>query len=301
MYTWNEDIDKIIKWIEDNLDKKINLKEMSKQIGYSPYYLSNKFHLIVGMTIKSYVSQRRLSRATIELRDHKTSIIDIALKYGYSSQQSFTRAFTTAYDYTPLTYRKNPKPIALRARKEVLFPEYYYEKEVREMSKTVLKEANVRVVFIPAHKYLYLEDKSVQDYFSFWHNKDCDQIMGIIESMNNIAHPIIGAHTAGWLWQDEKRGYTYGIGVDMSFNQDIPTGFNIIEYPDSYYLSFYHPPFDFLKDCDKVVENVEEMAWGFDPKTMGYDWNEKTCQDYQVLVPEVIGYEVLRPVIKKQI
>lgn len=298
MYTWNEDIEKIIKWIEANLIENMTLNEMSKQIGYSPFYLSNKFHEITGMTIKTYIAGRRLSEATIELKNTDTPIVDIALKYGYSSQQSFTRAFAYAYNCTPLSYRKNPMPIPLRVRKEVLFPEYYYEKEVRKMNKTILTEPNVRMEFIPAHKYIHIKDMNAQNYFSFWENKNCDNTMGLIESMSNIAHPVVNIHTAGWIWEDEKRGYTYGIGVDKDFGGKIPDGFEIKEYPGSYYLVFYHPTFDFLKNCDEVVEKVEKMAWNFNPEDMGVKWNENYCQDYQRLIPETIGYEVLRPVIK---
>ena len=55
---------------------------------------------------------------------------------------------------------------------------------------------------------------------------------------------------------------------------------------------------DYLKDCGEVMGRVEELAWNFDPATKGYEWNEDVCQDYQRHCPEVIGYEVLRPVRK---
>ena len=46
------------------------------------------------------------------------------------------------------------------------------------------------------------------------------------------------------------------------------------------------------------MKRVEELAWNFDPKTIGYEWNETECQDYQRHYPEVIGYQILRPVKK---
>ena len=97
MYEWNEAIQAMINWIEDNLTEDPTLLCMSKQIGYSPYYCSTQFHKIVGMTIKSYVAGRRLCRATIEIRDTSNRILDIAIKYGYSSQEALTRAFMSAY------------------------------------------------------------------------------------------------------------------------------------------------------------------------------------------------------------
>ena len=43
---------------------------------------------------------------------------------------------------------------------------------------------------------------------------------------------------------------------------------------------------------------VEKLAWNYEPQAEGYEWNEDVCQDYQRHYPEVIGYEVLRPIHK---
>ena len=124
MYKWNENIQKIIEWIENNITENPSLLDMSKQIGYSPYYCSTQFHEIVGLTLKSYMAGRRLCLATMEIRDTNKRILDIAIKYGYSSQEALTRAFATAYGCTPYLYRKNPRPLHLSIKQTVLFPEY---------------------------------------------------------------------------------------------------------------------------------------------------------------------------------
>ena len=115
----------IINWIEDHLTETPSLLEMADQIGYSPYYCSNRFHDIVGMTIKSYISGRRLAKATLEIRDTNVRILDIAIKYGYSSQEALTRAFVNAYGCTPAAYRKSPIPVPLSNLQVVFFPEHY--------------------------------------------------------------------------------------------------------------------------------------------------------------------------------
>lgn len=78
----------------------------------------------------------------------------------------------------------------------------------------------------------------------------------------------------------------------------IPEGFEMRELPASDYLVFFHPPFDYLKDNGEVMEKVEKLAWNYEPQAEGYEWNEDVCQDYQRHYPEVIGYEVLRPIRK---
>lgn len=48
------------------------------------------------------------------------------------------------------------------------------------------------------------------------------------------------------------------------------------------------------------MKRVEELARNYNPAELGYEWNEDVCQDYQRHYPEVIGYEVLRPIKKKK-
>lgn len=72
-------------------------------------------------------------------------------------------------------------------------------------------------------------------------------------------------------------------------------GITVVE---SYYLVFSHPPFDYLNENVEVMKRVEELAWNFDPTSIGYEWNEEVCQDYQRHYPEGLGYQVLRPVRK---
>lgn len=297
MSNWNEAIQQMIDWIENNLTEETTLLSMSQQIGYSPYYCSSKFHDVVGMTIRNYVTGRRLARATLEIRDTDKRILDIAVKYGFSSQEALTRAFVNAYGCTPAIYRKRPVPITIPIKQVVYFPEHYKKGEAT-MSKTLLKEACFRMEHVPAHKYIGIWDKEATDYCSFWKRHDCDKVCGIIDSMSHVTDPIITGHTAGWFWEDGKKGYFYGFGVPADYDGVIPEGFELREFPANNYLVFFHPPFDYLKDNVEVMTVVEDLAWNFNPASQGYEWNEGVCQIYQRHYPEVIGYEVLRPVKK---
>lgn len=303
LYEWNEAIQKMIDWIEANLCEKPTLLEMSKQIGYSPYYCSVQFHRLTGMTLKSYTAGRRLAGAVKDIRDTDERIIDIALKYGYSSQEALTRAFSAAFGCTPAAYRRRPVPIPIPIYKVVYFPEHYQElyKGGNAMNDTILTEANVRTEYIPAHKYIGIWDKTADCYYDFWKNHDCDEMCGIINSLSNVSDPIVTGHTAGWyLDENGERRYFYGTGVPADYDGEVPEGFEIREIPASYYLVFFHPPFDFLKDCGEVMDRVEKLAWNYDIEKEfsngRYEWNEDVCPCYQRHFPEVIGYEVLRPI-----
>jgi AraC family transcriptional regulator len=303
MNEWKERIQRMIDWIEINIENRPGLLEMSREIGYSPSYCSFLFHHVTGTTLKSYMAGRRLCQATLELRDTKSRILDIAIKYGYSSQEALTRAFVNAYGLTPLSYRKSPRPIQLSIKQNVIFPDNYINNGGNDMSN--IKEANIRFEYIPEHKYIGIWDIRVDNYGDFWKFHDCDEVCGIIESMRNVALESVGPHTAGWFYENGKKGYFYGVGVSSEYNGVVPEGFEMKECPASYYLVFFHPPFEYLPENCEVMSRVEELAWNYNPSKSdrgwipnGYEWNEKSCQIYQRHIPEVIGYEVLRPVKK---
>lgn len=167
------------------------------------------------------------------------------------------------------------------------------------MSKTVLTEAHVRTEFIPAHGYLGIWDEHAEGYGDFWQRHNCDTVCGTIDSLSNVSDPIITGHTAGWKIADGRRSYFYGTGVPTGHTGSIPDGFELREFPASYYLVFFHPAFDYLKDNGEVMGKVENLAWNYDISQFcggKYTWNEEECQCYQRHYPEVLGYQILRPI-----
>lgn len=295
MQEWNEIVQCMIDWIEEHLDQPQILYNVSREVGYSPWYCSVIFHDVTGLTLKNYVAGRRLSLATVAIRDTEERILDIAIKYGYSSQEALSRAFKDRYGCTPAAYRKNPIPIPMMIHKHVLLPKIKTER-LRKMEEKLL---DVRVEHIPAHKYLGIWEERAENYGDFWKYHNCDEVCGIIDSMDKMAHPIVTAHTAGWKKSGNKKVYFYGLGIPSEYAGEIPDGFSVKEIPASDYLVFAYPAFDFLEENNEVMPAVEKLAWGFDPKEMGYEWNEEVCPIYQRHYPEKLGYQVLRPVRRK--
>ncbi len=268
--------------------------EISKQVGYSPYYCSEQFHHVAGMTIKAYVAKRRLSMAAVAIRDGDQSLLDIALDYGFSSQAALTRALEREYGITPSQYRKNPVPIPILTKKTVFLPSHYNGKGEMDMSKIVLPPC--RVEYILAHKYLGVFGRVKTSKGEIWAGHDCELVTGYVSSISPAkSHRIVTPHTAGWSWEGQNRTYFYGLGVESDYDGEIPEGFELRgEFPGSYYLVFSHPSFDYLADNAEVMKRVEELAWNFDPAEMGYEWNEEQCQDYQRHYPEGLGYQFLQ-------
>lgn len=100
-------IEDMIDWVEENIENDPALTKMANHVGYSEFYCSAKFHEYVGIPFKEYVFRRKLSLAAENLAKTNTRIIEIAVQYGFSSQEAFTRAFKRVYGCSPNKYRLN--------------------------------------------------------------------------------------------------------------------------------------------------------------------------------------------------
>ena len=97
MYEWQQQIqriaDEIDKSIQTHQDEALTLRTLAERLGYSAFYTTRKFTEISGMRFRDYLRRRRLAFALKAVRDSETSLLDIALEYGFSSHEAFTRAF----------------------------------------------------------------------------------------------------------------------------------------------------------------------------------------------------------------
>lgn len=109
-------IEKVIDFIENHLDGKLELDTVATAIHYSKYHLHRIFTDTVGMTIHDYVGRRQLTEAAKLLVFSEKPIIDIAFICGYESQQAFTTAFKSMYKVPPAEYREQREfyPLQLR-------------------------------------------------------------------------------------------------------------------------------------------------------------------------------------------
>ncbi|WP_350299970.1 AraC family transcriptional regulator [Peribacillus frigoritolerans] len=96
-----------IKFIEDNLTNEIDFKEVARLAYCSEYHFKRMFSFLAGISLSEYVRRRRLTLAAFELKDNNIKVIDIAIKYGYSSPDSFARAFQHLHGITPSEARSN--------------------------------------------------------------------------------------------------------------------------------------------------------------------------------------------------
>ncbi|MFJ9383749.1 GyrI-like domain-containing protein [Peribacillus sp. NPDC101481] len=96
-----------IKFIEENLTNEIDFKEVARIAYCSEYHFKRMFSFLAGISLSEYIRRRRLTLAAFELKDNNMKVLDIAIKYGYSSPDSFARAFQHLHGITPSEARSN--------------------------------------------------------------------------------------------------------------------------------------------------------------------------------------------------
>ena len=102
---WITGIQNAINYIEEHLLEEIDYEEVARKSYSSVYHFQRVFSILCGYTIGEYVRNRRLSLAGMELQTGKSKVIDVALKYGYDSPDSFAKAFQKFHGITPSNAR----------------------------------------------------------------------------------------------------------------------------------------------------------------------------------------------------
>lgn len=106
MNGWVEGFQESINYIEQNLTDELDIKDIADKAALSPFYYQRIFGALCGMTVGEYIRARRMTLAAQELFGSDTKVIDVALKYGYDSPDSFAKAFQRFHGITPSQARE---------------------------------------------------------------------------------------------------------------------------------------------------------------------------------------------------
>ena len=104
---WTKIIEDAIRFIEENITEDLTVGRIAQEVNTSAFYFQKGFSMLCGYTVGEYVRMRRLSLAGEELTSSDIKVIDLAMKYGYDSADSFTKAFTRFHGSTPTDVRQN--------------------------------------------------------------------------------------------------------------------------------------------------------------------------------------------------
>lgn len=103
---WLTKMTAALDYIEDNLSNEIDLDAVAAKACCSSYNFQRMFSFITDVPLAEYIRRRRLTQAALDLQQTGVKVIDVAVKYGYSSSGAFARAFTALHGISPSDAKK---------------------------------------------------------------------------------------------------------------------------------------------------------------------------------------------------
>jgi len=106
---WIDRMNDALEYVEANLDGEIDPGELSRLTHGSYFHFQKVFSYVANVTFSEYVRRRRLTLAAFDLQQTDEKVIDVAMKYGYDSPTSFSRAFKQFHQMLPSEAKKPGK------------------------------------------------------------------------------------------------------------------------------------------------------------------------------------------------
>lgn len=131
--------DKMIAYIDENYQRKIELEDIAKIGGYNVNYTSQFFKRQLGVSFLEYVLRLRLREATVSLANSTDSVAHIAINCGFADIKAFNVAFKKHFHTTPSEYRKQAKELGRKTKlhdwKEIISTQ---EEDIMELLQSCL-------------------------------------------------------------------------------------------------------------------------------------------------------------------
>ncbi|WP_269774761.1 AraC family transcriptional regulator [Bacillus siamensis] len=170
-----------LTYIEENLTNDIDFKEAAKLAFCSEYHFKRMFSFLAGISLSEYIRRRRLTLAAFELKDSSVKVIDLAIKYGYHSPDSFARAFKHLHGIIPSEAKHNGH--SLKA-----YPRMTFQLSIKggnEMNYRIEEKEAFRIVGIK--KRVPILFKGVNpDIASMWESLD-EAAINQLKELSNVA------------------------------------------------------------------------------------------------------------------
>ena len=104
-------INQIAQYIYDNVEEVISLDFLATQFSVSKYHLNRLFFAQTGMNLGEFIQRRRMELAYELIRSHDLCILDTAIRVGYESPASFSRAFSKLFGIEPNKVKLKQTPV----------------------------------------------------------------------------------------------------------------------------------------------------------------------------------------------
>lgn len=218
---WVVSLNRAIDYMEDHLLGELTCEKIASHVYLSNFHFQRCFSLLTGMTVGEYIRNRRLSLAGQELATSKEKVIDIALKYGYETPESFTKAFARFHGVTPTQAKLEGSE--LKSFNRLIIKIILEGGTV--MDYKIITKSSFQVL---AMTRTFQAEKSSRDLPEFWTEY-------FSKGYDKMAEGTLGICRQESL---DSKDFEYSIGCEYPQGSCIPDGFGIITIPASTWAVF---------------------------------------------------------------
>ena len=261
---WIQGIQRAIDYVEANITEDIDFEEAARQAYSSSFHFQRVFGILCGLSLGDYIRMRRLSLAGEELSKGNAKIIDIALKYGYDTPESFSRAFTRFHGITPSEAKHggNARIFTPLSVKLTLTggSKMDYRIEKRDAFQVVCKRKSVGKP---------QSANATSDITAMWQEFGADGTMGrLIGCMPEkpVMKGLLGICFSSEL---NAKQFPYGIGVEYD-GRKVDDDLEIVTIPANTYAVFTSRG----KMPDAFIETYNRIVTEFFPQSSQYEYAE---------------------------
>ncbi len=298
---WPERMNAVIDYIEDNLVADIDIEKAADIACCSTYHLQRIFLAVNGLSMAEYIRRRRLTLAAGEILTNDARIIDIALKYGYNSPDSFTRAFRNLHGVNPRAARESGVQL-------VAFPRIHFR-----ITLTGGADMDYKIIEKPAFEIIAKTERTLPDkimngvitpetwekfWWDVWETFNRENRYEYLQKLTGgKPGQITGADFLGiTTLSDNMEEFSYAIGFESN-GIDLPEGYELIRIPAASWAVF-----DSRGVLPGAIHDLEDRVFiEWFPST-GYEHDNKP--ELEVYLPGDRSSEDYRcqfwePVVKK--
>ena len=242
---WITGIQNAINYIEEHLTEEIDFDKAAAEAACSSFYFQRIFGILCDISLSEYIRNRRLSLAGNELNASDAKVVDIALKYGYESPESFSRAFTKFHGITPSKAKENGSKLKSFSRLSVKITlsggSVMDYKIIEKDSFEIIEKVETQPIENE------INAKSIPDFWTRSHND------GTVKSLleNTIDKTFIFGVCYGNN-SDNAKSFEYSIGAVCDGKTIVPKGFRKNTIPARTWAIF---------ECKGAMPNAMQDMW----------------------------------------
>lgn len=260
-------INKVLSFIDHNLDADLSLQNIAHIAFYSPYHLHRLFKAITNETLNSYIVRKRIERTAMMLIHNKeSSIAEIANKYGFKNDSTFSRTFKKIYNQSPTEFRKSnqgnfskiSKVNSNNGKKSFITEEYLCN--IINLKHWINMNAKIEITEMPKMNLAYVTQIGVNGIENAFQRILKWATPKELLTKNNT-HVCRVFHDSFKVTDADKVRMSIGIITDQEITVDGEVGLTTIEQGKNIVGHFVIEPIEFEKSWDSLFIWMNENGY----------------------------------------